>query len=382
MGISREEKTFWFKEWCSIRLYTRIQRWIRFIWTFVFEAFLGCSYTERYQVYLSLLRKRQTSATSRGLKNLNSIQITCLYQNILILRMIWCQMSRILLYAFCTQVTAMSIFEQGVIDGGVCHRQEVTVGVYYNCDPNTSAALNVIIAQNREPTDNQNYNIQCPARTKNNTWICFPDGFMRLTSETVPNTLNFTFIFNHPIHAGRFLRIVGSCNGTREKKDILLRPCVSGFSSSAAFYNSTTATLRCDHLNFNYSNTPMMIKERGGNDHGSCLRNNTCTPGCQRIADGLHCLVPYMSGRIYQCVLDGAVYNITDVDTVPTALPDTTTQRTTTPRTPGTSHRSTESSNGISTSLLSTSVNDKASIYMVFGLLVVSFVRREFETWK
>lgn len=64
----------------------------------------------------------------------------------------------------------------------------------------------------------------------------------------------------------------------------------------------------------------------------------------------MHCLVPYTSDKIYQCVLDGAVYNITDIDTVPTPLPDTTTttQRTTTTvRTTGTSHRTTIPSHGI-----------------------------------
>lgn len=87
----------------------------------------------------------------------------------------------------------------------------------------------------------------------------------------------------------------------------------------------------------------------------------------------MHCFVPYTSGKIYQCVLDGAVYNITDIDNVPTPLPDTTTttkratttvrptgtsyrttttQRTTTTvRTHGTSHKTTLSSHGSTTSL-------------------------------
>lgn len=70
----------------------------------------------------------------------------------------------------------------------------------------------------------------------------------------------------------------------------------------------------------------------------------------------MHCFVPYTSGKIYQCVLGGAVYNITDIDTVPTPLPDTTTttQRTTTTvRTHGTSHRTTLSSHGSTPSLQS-----------------------------
>lgn len=87
------------------------------------------------------------------------------------------------------------------------------------------------------------------------------------------------------------------------------------------------------------------------------------------LSDGMHCLVPYTSGKIYQCDLDGAVYNITDIDTVPTPLPDTTTttQRTTTTtvrptgtttqrttdRTHGTSHKTTKYSHGSTTSLQS-----------------------------
>lgn len=66
---------------------------------------------------------------------------------------------------------------------------------------------------------------------------------------------------------------------------------VSGFTSSATFYNTTTVTLRCDHLDFNFSNnTPMAIKEqaikeRGGNIHGSCLKNNSCTSDCKCMHD-------------------------------------------------------------------------------------------------
>lgn len=60
---------------------------------------------------------------------------------------------------------------------------------------------------------------------------------------------------------------------------------VSGFTSSAAFYNTTTVTLRCDHLDFNRSNTPMRIKEQGRNDHGSCSKNNTCTSSCKCMHD-------------------------------------------------------------------------------------------------
>lgn len=86
------------------------------------------------------------------------------------------------------------------------------------------------------------------------------------------------------------------------------------------------------------------------------------------LSDGMNCFVPYTSGIIYQCELGGAVYNITDEDTVPTPLPDTTTttQRTTTTvrptgtttrrttvRTHGTSHKTTKSSHGSTTSLQS-----------------------------
>lgn len=226
----------------------------------------------------------------------------------------------------------------------------------------------------------QNYNLQCPLRI-GNALQCLGEA-MKGTHNAINDTLDITFTFNNTMYAGHYLRIIGYCYDKKDVENILLKPCVSGFTSSAAFYNTTTVTLRCDHLDFNYSKTPIMIKELGGNTHGSCLKNNTCTPGCERISDGMHCLVPYTSDKIYQCVLDGAVYNITDIDTVPTPLPDTTTttQRTTTTvRTTGTSHRTTIPSHGI-TSLKSTGVNYKTSISVLVGLLVVIFISKECET--
>lgn len=300
-------------------------------------------------------------------------------------------MFRILAFAFVTQATAFFIIEQDVIDQGFCHQQDVKIAVNINCSANVDASLFVSVVKNRTSVV-QNYNLYCPAI--GNALQCNEDG-MTVTLNAINNTLDITFKFNNTIHAGHYLRIDASCNASKEVKDILLKPCVSGFTSSAAFYNTTTVTLRCDHLDFNFSNnTPMAIKEqaikeRGGNIHGSCLKNNSCTSDCKLLSDGMHCFVPYTSGKIYQCALDGAVYNITDIDTVPTPLPDTTTttQRTTTTtvrptgtttrrttvRTHGTSHKTTKSSHGSTTSLQSTGVNNMASIYVV-GLLFAVFI--------
>lgn len=294
-------------------------------------------------------------------------------------------MFRILAFAFVTQATAFFIIEQDVIDQGFCHQQDVKIAVNINCSANVDASLFVSVVKNRTSVV-QNYNLYCPAI--GNALQCNEDG-MTVTLNAINNTLDIKFKFNNTIHAGHYLRIDASCNASKEVKDILLKPCVSGFTSSAAFYNTTTVTLRCDHLDFNRSNTPMRIKEQGRNDHGSCSKNNTCTSSCKLLSDGMHCFVPYTSGKIYQCALDGAVYNITDIDTVPTPLPDTTTttQRTTTTtvrptgtttrrttvRTHGTSHKTTKSSHGSTTSLQSTGVNNMASIYVV-GLLIAVFI--------
>lgn len=298
-------------------------------------------------------------------------------------------MFRILAFAFVTQATAFFICKQDVIDRGFCHQQDVKIAVNINCSANVNASLLVSVVKHLTSTV-QNYNLECRART-GNALQCYGDG-MTGTPNAINNTFDIFFTFNYTIYAGHYLRINASCNDTKEVKDILLKPCVSGFTSSATFYNTTTVTLRCDHLDFNFSNnTPMAIKEqaikeRGGNIHGSCLKNNSCTSDCKLLSDGMHCLVPYTSGKIYQCALDGAVYNITDIDTVLTPLTDTTTttQRTTTTtvrptgtttqrttvRTHGTSHKTTKSSQGSTTSLQSTGVNNMASIYVVCGLLI------------
>lgn len=70
------------------------------------------------------------------------------------------------------------------------------------------------------------------------------------------------------------------------------------------------------------------------------------------LSDGMNCFVPYTSGIIYQCELGGAVYNIIDIDTVPTPDTTTTTQRTTTTtvRTHSTSHKTTNTAHKSTTS--------------------------------
>lgn len=294
-------------------------------------------------------------------------------------------MFRILAFAFVAQVSAFFIYEQNVIDRGFCHQQDVKIAVNINCSASVNASLFVSVIKDRTLTD-QNYNLQCPYKISNELQ-CF-DGDMKGIPNAINNTLDIKFTFNNTVYAGRYLRITVLCNDSKKVQDILLKPCVSGFTSSAAFYNTTTVSLRCDHLDFNYSNTPLRMIEKGENDHGYCLRNNSCTPGCERLSNGMHCFVPYTSGIIYQCELGGAVYNITDEDTVPTPLPDTTTttQRTTTTvrptgtttrrttvRTHGTSHKTTKSSHGSTTSLQSTGVNNMASIYVV-GLLIAVFI--------
>lgn len=115
----------------------------------------------------------------------------------------------------------MSIFDQNI--SGFCHQQDVKIAVDINCDPNASASINVII-HNRSSI-NHNYILQCTSRTSNNAWLCVSDGYVSWASDTVYKTLNFTFMFNHTIHAGHYLRISGYCNRSEEVKDILLKPC-------------------------------------------------------------------------------------------------------------------------------------------------------------
>lgn len=115
----------------------------------------------------------------------------------------------------------MSISDQNI--SGFCHQQDVKIGVDINCDPYASASINVIV-HNRSSTNN-NYILQCPSRTSSNEWRCVSGGYVRWASDTVHKTLNFTFMFNHTIHAGHYLRIIGYCNRSKEVKDILLKTC-------------------------------------------------------------------------------------------------------------------------------------------------------------
>uniref|UniRef100_A0A8W8NKV2 Uncharacterized protein n=1 Tax=Magallana gigas TaxID=29159 RepID=A0A8W8NKV2_MAGGI len=135
---------------------------------------------------------------------------------------------------------------------------------------------------------------------------------MTRTYNTTSDTIEIGFIFNHTIHAGRYLRIIRERNGSQENQQILLKPCFSGFTTNASFYNESLITVSCQHSSFNYSNSPIRIKIEDGTEFGACSKMGCF--GCKRLPDGIQCMVPYIPGKTVQCILDGSIYNISAPD--------------------------------------------------------------------
>ncbi|XP_052693062.1 mucin-3A-like [Crassostrea angulata] len=237
---------------------------------------------------------------------------------------------------------AITIINQNIIDQGFCHKQDVNIQLYINCGIPFSATITVAIVTSKYET-NPNTILTC-MRSNDSTWNCPRFDIMTGKLNSSSGILDINFKFNFTIHAGYYVRLTSSCDGNQESKHIHLIPCFSGFTVNATFYNATSFVIICQHTSFNDSSSPIRIKLKGGNDLGACSKIS-CN-SCKRLRDGIQCYVLYDPESIYQCVLDGAIYNI--------SLP------TTQPEIPTTTPRNVSSSQTVTTASENTTVSEKS----------------------
>eukprot|EP00105_Crassostrea_gigas_P011763 XP_011427560.1 PREDICTED: putative GPI-anchored protein pfl2 isoform X2 [Crassostrea gigas] len=201
---------------------------------------------------------------------------------------------------------AITIINQNIIHQGFCHQQDVNIQLYINCGISFSASITVAIVTSKYET-NPNTLLTC-RRSNDSTWYCPRFDIMTGKFNSSSAILDINFKFNFTIHAGDYVRMISSCDGNQETKHIHLIPCFSEFTVNATFYNATSLVINCQHSSFNDSSSPIRIKLKGGNDIGACFK--TSCNNCKRLRDGIQCYVLYAPESIYQCVLDGAIYNI------------------------------------------------------------------------
>lgn len=108
---------------------------------------------------------------------------------------------------------------RGIIDEhGFCHQQQIKATFCVDCGSGfpLSIAISIVAGEN-EPNGDQQLFCLTPQ------WIC--SGSMTRTYNATSDTLEIGFIFNHTIHAGRYLRMTRARNGSQENQQILLKPC-------------------------------------------------------------------------------------------------------------------------------------------------------------
>lgn len=191
-------------------------------------------------------------------------------------------------------------YKETIIDQGFRHLEPVKFELSVNCDGCNFTATVI-------DSSSGNFILQCQHP------VCES---LTCSAESVTGIYNASrdifeigFIFNLTRHGGQKYNISISCNDTSQEKQILLKPYLSGFAVNATDYNESSITIDCQHTLFHFSSSSITIKLQGGNDFGACSENG-CTSGCTSLQDGLRCVVPYTTDDIYQCYLDGAVYNV------------------------------------------------------------------------
>lgn len=209
-----------------------------------------------------------------------------------------------------TQVASThGLFHEGVLDGGFCHLQDVELDWDVACRSylNVSVRFSVVARENKS---NETELSSC-RRPSNQAWICVPSELMSATYDSFNDTLKIKFTFNNSIYGGHLLRSKTSCNGKSKIEHFLLKACLSGFSANSTLYNDVAVIIYCQHTSFNSSVSPMRIKLIGKEEeYGHCFPNSCPDKGCNTIPNGVKCTLPYTYWNMYQCILDGAIFNI------------------------------------------------------------------------
>lgn len=209
-----------------------------------------------------------------------------------------------------TQVASIhGLFHEGVLDGGFCHLQDVELDWDVEC----GSYLNVLVRFSvvaRENESNETELSSCIRQTQH-AWMCVGSELMSTTYDSLRDTLKIGFTFNNSIYGGQLLRSKTLCNGNSKIEHFLLKACLSGFSANTTLHNDAYIIIYCQHTSFNFSVSPMRIKSKDKDEeYGHCFPNLCSNNRCITLPNGVKCTLPYTYQNMYQCVLDGAFYNI------------------------------------------------------------------------
>lgn len=212
-------------------------------------------------------------------------------------------MSRTLGFLLLIQVAAIIFNNKEAIDQGFCHLQEVKIQVLLDCKLSYTSTVKIALATNESDTSG-NYILQCVwinGKSKNCSGVSGETGNYNGSTDI----LEISFIFNDNKHAGLYLRITTDCNSS----SIALIPC--RFTANVDFSDNSAIIVTCQNPTFIYSSSPMIIQTYEGNHYGSCLPQKCWNSTCKNLTDGIRCVLQYDPDEILQCILYGAIFNIT-----------------------------------------------------------------------
>ncbi|XP_062608686.1 uncharacterized protein LOC134270480 [Saccostrea cucullata] len=246
-----------------------------------------------------------------------------------------------------------TILNSDTLSEGICHSSELKVEIGSPCgiESSTIHIASILIGV---------------CRHINGNLSCFLDS-MDYLYDNSSGSLTINTTFNHTIHAGYTFSTSITCfNGSSFRDEILLKPCLSGFNSTA-YYNNTHVTISCEHTAFRFSTTGIRIV--GDNDLEHCTwknQTNECHGDAKALPNGVKFTSLYtqkMKEMNITCKFDGL-----SVDIVP-QLQSTVNTTPSTTRAPSSSSSSQSQDNG------QTKVTSFA--LMIFILCIVYFLQRD-----
>ncbi|XP_062567229.1 uncharacterized protein LOC134229493 [Saccostrea cucullata] len=177
---------------------------------------------------------------------------------------------------------------------GICHKEELEIEISMRCDMK-NLKINIV-------TD---VLINC-IFINNNKSFCHTADSVHYNHDKDSRIFTIRTPFNHSIHAGHTLWINTTCQERSLRERILLKPCLSGFRTTA-YGNNTHVTISCEHASFRFSHKGMRIV--GKEDLAHCRWNkenqtNHCFGDSEALVNGVRHTMPYNEGINITCKFD------------------------------------------------------------------------------
>ncbi|XP_062594026.1 uncharacterized protein LOC134255512 [Saccostrea cucullata] len=193
--------------------------------------------------------------------------------------------------------------------------------------------------------------------------------------------LVFLTLFNYTHHAGNRLLVKTTCqNNETTQENVLLKPCVRDFRTTA-YHNNSHITISCEHESFKMSDSGIRIV--GLDDLAHCRWNkvnhtNDCFGEAQALENGFQLIIPYKADMNITCKIDEQSINIkvkerissTASTTAVTMYPIDTTPKVTT----NTIHTSTLKYTNVSTSPIILGIQKFTEVLTMSGVALFSLL--------